>query len=157
MTTSRRNDGSTLLVTLAVLLLMALVGFAYDQQARATTRAVRRTYLGQLALLGAKAAVDQVVADWLARTRPPVDGGQLEDPLQKDIRELKVGQVARASHEIERPTSPPDATVDVKWAVSQVQWLNDESTAANVLAPTLTDEQITKIRDVWRMLYLKGT
>lgn len=154
---SGRRRGSTLLVTAAVLLLMGLIGFAYDQQARATTRAVRRAYLGQVALLGAKAAVDQVVADWLARTRPAVDGGQLDDPLQKVVRELKIGQMARASHEIEQPTSPPDAMVDVKWAVSQVQWINDESNPQNALAPTLTPEQVTKIRDVWRMMYLKGT
>lgn len=153
----QRRRGSTLLVTLAVLLLMGLIGFAYDSQARATTRAVRRAYLGQVALLGAKAAVDQVVADWLARTRPPVDGGQLDDRLQTDVRDLKPGQVARASHEIERPTSPPDAMVDVKSAVSQVQWLTDESSSQNALAPTLTREQVTRIRDVWRMMYLKGT
>ena len=47
--------------------------------------------------------------------------------------------------------------VDVKSAVSQVQWLTDESSSQNALAPTLTREQVTRISDGWRMMYLKGT
>ena len=151
------REGSALLVVMGIVIVLGMLGFAFDQSARSAVRGARRSYLGQVALLGAHAAADQALADWLRRARPASDGGQMKDNLERAIFELKDRQIAHATHTVDPPTSPPDATIEVKSARTLTQFLQTQAGAGVDHAPELAPEEVESMRAAWRQMYLSGT